>query len=142
MFEVPAHPCLASRRAKATTEDETKAPSAPSTIQLRNFAVDLTTLRLMMEALKKSSDVDTLTFHNAGLTKASIAILVEDLQHTSVRSLGLDYNTSMLPQSSTMRPKVTEPSVEVVKELANEATSGRNFAGLVREGTNKARRSR
>eukprot|EP00752_Nemacystus_decipiens_P004249 g3881.t1 len=30
-----------------------------------------------MEALKKSSDIDTLTFHNAALTEASIGVLVE-----------------------------------------------------------------
>ena len=140
---MPAHPCLASRRAKATTEDETKTPAAWSTIQLQNFAVDLTTLRLMMEALKRSSDIDTLTFHNAGLTEASIAVLVEGLQHTSVCSLGLDYNTPLLlASSSTDRPKVTERTAEAREGSASEAVSGRNFAGLVREGANKAHRIR
>lgn len=141
-FEVPPHPCLASRRAKATTEHETKPPVTSSTIQLRNFAVDLTTLRLMMEALKRSSDIDTLTFHNAGLTEASIDVLVEGLQHTSVRSLGLDYNnTLLLPSSSPVRQNVTDGAAEAAEGSTNEASSGRNFAGLVREGANKARRN-
>lgn len=144
MFEIPAHPCLASRRAKGTTEDGKPAPStakASSTVQLRNFAVDLATLRLMMEALKTPSDIQTLTFHNAGLTEASMAVLVDGLQHTSVRSLGLDYNTPLplasLSSSSFMRPKEIKRGAQAAEDLANEAAFDRNFAGLVREGTNQ-----
>lgn len=101
--------------------------------------MDLTTLRVMMEALKTSSDIETLTFHNAGLTAASIAVLVEGLQHTSIRSLGLDYNTPPPPKAlsspSPVRQIAAEVATEAAGELAIEASSGRNFAGLVREGT-------
>lgn len=131
LFEVPPHPCLAARRAKATTEGETQPPAASSTIQLRNFAVDLTTLRLIMEALTRSSDIDALTFHNAGLTEASVAVLVEGLQHTSVRCLGVDYN-------GPVRSNVEEGTAEAAEQSPRESSCRRNFASLVREGANEA----
>ncbi|CAM9108971.1 unnamed protein product, partial [Hapterophycus canaliculatus] len=150
IFEVPVHPCLSARQQpnEATTEDavsnvQSVTPSAAtaaklSTVQLRNFAVDLTTLRLVVEALKRSSTVDTLTFHNAGLTETSFAILVEGLEHTSVQCLGLDYNTppspTPLPASSLLKRTGTgnKPEGAVLSPLSSPK---RNFAGLVREGS-------
>ncbi|CAM9286299.1 unnamed protein product [Ectocarpus fasciculatus] len=144
-FEVPAHPCLASRLPGDTPKEDASAAVASktsSTIQLRNFAVDLTTVRLMMEALKRSSDVDTVNFHNAGLTGASIEVLVEGLEHTTVRCLGLDYNTppALLLSSSPSptRPsasETTEPAAAEAAETEGSLSSARNFAGLVREGS-------
>lgn len=99
----------------------------------------------MMKALSTAPDIDTLTFHNAGLTDASIAVLVEDLQHTSVRSLGLDYNLPpppppVRPSASERRLKAAELAAEAGdKAVPNEAASTislsrPNFAGLVAEG--------
>lgn len=150
-FEVPAHPCLASRRLGDTPNEDASAAVASktsSTIQLRNFAVDLTTVRLMMEALKRSSDVDTVNFHNAGLTGASIDVLVEGLEHTTVRCLGLDYNTppAVLSSSSspTRRPSASETTELAAAEAAATERSSlltRNFAGLVGEGEDQRSRS-
>lgn len=147
VFEVPAHPSLASRLPGDTPKEDASAAVASktsSTIQLRNFAVDLTTVRLMMEALKRSSDVDTVNFHNAGLTGASIKVLVEGLEHTTVRCLGLDYNTPpavlLSSSSSPTRPsasETTEPAAAEAAETEGSLSSARNFAGLVREGGNQ-----
>lgn len=160
LFEVPAHPCLASRRPKEATENALDAniekptsASKLSTIQLRNFAVDLTTLHLMMKALNTSSDVDTLTFHNAGLTQTSIAVLVKDLQRTSVRSLGLDYilppsPPPVRPSASERRLKAAELAAEAGnKTMESEAASTclpsrPDFAGLVGEGNVRTPESR
>ncbi|CAN0066749.1 unnamed protein product, partial [Laminaria digitata] len=67
-----------------------KSSSSSSAVHFRNFTVDSTTLRLLLEALKRSSDVDTLYFHNAGLTHTSVAAIAEGLPNTTIRCLGLD----------------------------------------------------
>lgn len=153
IFEVPAHPRLASRLPGDTPNQDASAAAASkttsSTIQLRNFAVDLTTVRLMVEALKRSSDVDTVNFHNAGLTGASIDVLVEDLQHTTVRCLALDYNTPPVVLSSSSPPTrprpsgTTEPAAaEAVVATEGSSSLTRNFAGLVSEGEDQRSKSR
>ncbi|CAM9558147.1 unnamed protein product, partial [Ectocarpus sp. 6 AP-2014] len=145
LFQVPAHPCLASRVPRDTSNQDASAAAASkttsSTIQLRNFAVDLTTVRLMMEALKRSSDVDTVDFHNAGLTGASIDVLVEGLPHTTVRCFALDYNTPPVVLSSSSPPTrpppsgPTEPALEEAPATEGFSSLTRNFAGLVSEGS-------
>lgn len=100
--------------------------------------MDLTTLRLMMEALKRSSNVDTLTFHNAGLTDISLACLAEGLQHTTVQCLGLDYNTAPSPTMllASSHAKMTGAGNEPEGPAYSTGCSlKRNFASLVGEGT-------
>ncbi|CAM9674308.1 unnamed protein product [Scytosiphon promiscuus] len=149
-FEVPVHPCLASRHhpkedamkdAVSNAERSTIATSTgskSSAIQLRNYVVDLTTLRLMMEALKGSSNVDTLIFHNAGLTEASFAVLADGLQHTTVQCLGLDYNTPRSRTTSSALPCVTKAEAGKEPEgavLSTCPSPGRSFPSFVREGS-------
>ncbi|CAB1114338.1 unnamed protein product [Ectocarpus sp. CCAP 1310/34] len=95
----------------------------------------------MMEALKRSSDVDTVNFHNAGLTGASVDVLVEGLQHTTVRSLALDYNTPPVVLSSSSPPTrppssgTAEPAAAEVPATEGSLSLTTNFAGLVSEGS-------
>eukprot|EP00904_Undaria_pinnatifida_P014158 jgi/Undpi1/9873/HiC_scaffold_28.g12327.m1 len=124
---------LTTNNTNNTNEDEktsvvTDSAKKPS-VHFRNFTVDNTTLRLTLEALKRSSDIDTLIFHNAGLTQASISTLVEGLPCTSIRSLGLDYNYNRLKAESKEEDGLDEA-------LLTGSSSPRNvFADLVREGS-------
>lgn len=112
LFGIPAHPCLKKRRQKQQQEDEAAVTSSLTTavstsnsnptsssgnnnkscLEVKNFVVDRTTLMVMLEVLNRSSDIDTLTFHNSGLNNASVRLLAEGLPHTAVRSFSLDYN--------------------------------------------------
>lgn len=74
------------------SNDNTNSPGDKSSLHMRNFIVDRTTLMLMLEALKRSSDIDNLVFHNSGLPDRSVSLLAEGLPHTAIRSLSLDYN--------------------------------------------------
>lgn len=110
---------------------------------MRNFEVDKTTVRLVMEALARSSDVDTLNFHNAGLADASMAILAECLPQTSVRCLSLDYNNTPPPPSPpTPQVAPTKTGSTEEEEAGDDAVSTcsassslRNFVDFVREGS-------
>lgn len=99
MSEIPAHPSLLKRQPKERLEEDGVAAAVSSAmsknkscVQVRNFAVDLGTLEAMLEALKRSLDIDTLIFHNTGLNAASVGLLAEELPQTRVRSFSLDYN--------------------------------------------------
>lgn len=146
IFEVPGHPCLVPRRSEnATTEESTSpaASSSKSTLHLRNFIVDIGTTRIMVEALKRSTDIDSLHFHNAGLSDQCVDTLVEGLQQTTVGSLSLDYNdtTSVKGRRSrtTATPVELAESVQEESAKASGTTSSSartwKFVGFIGEGT-------
>lgn len=105
-----------------------------------------------MEALKRSKDVDTLNFHNTGLSDTAVGVLAEELPHTSIRCLRLDYNNNnnsnpslIMTRSSSSTRKAssglrddapTKPSGDCKEACASgPASSTRiDFTGLVREG--------
>ena len=145
IFQVPRHPCLVSRRSHKDS-DKKSTSSVPEALNLpirfQNFIVDVTTLRITVEALRRSTDVDTLSFHNAGLSDSAVGILIEGLPHTTVRCLRLDYNTPSLPPSLPKRNEASSWPMEAFtalvgeegEEAGNPAWSSRNFPGLLREG--------
>lgn len=104
-----------------------------------------------MEALKRSKDVNTLNFHNAGLSDTAVGILAEELPHTGIRYLRLDYNNN----SNSSSPPLTRMSSRLPDEVATEpsrdcketcasgpASSTRtDFTRLVREGMLEEHRS-
>lgn len=92
----------------------------------------------MIEALKRSSDVDTLNFHNTGLSNASIAVLAEDLRQTTVRCLAVDYNDARSSSLSTDRSPTPEHAHREEMDSLPTPFVQRNLAGLVSEGINCA----
>lgn len=97
-----------------------------------------------MEALKRSKDVHSLNFHNAGLSDTAVVVLAEELPHTGIRYLRLDYNNNnsssspSLSRASSGLPNdvVTEPSRDCKETCASRPASSTkiDFTGLVREG--------
>ena len=128
------------------------SPKPSSAVHFRNFTADHTTLRLVLEALKRSSDIDTLYFHNAGLTHTTVAALAEGLPNTTICCLGLDYNNDsmavtpprLLSAGSTCYVRSSsgrldaeskeDGGVEVDDTLSTGSCPRIDFADLVREG--------
>ncbi|CAM9276443.1 unnamed protein product [Choristocarpus tenellus] len=94
IFDVTPHPCL--QRSVGSGE------GIPETcVAVRNFALDRTTLLLMLKVLKESKHVTTLQFYNAGLPASALSALADALPSTPVCNLAIDYNPLVEDQSES-----------------------------------------
>lgn len=104
LLKIPLHPCLEKRRSNQPAKDSSMEMSnSESHVSFNNFLVDRVTLIIMLGILRRTSIINKIVFHNAGLDMRSIQALSKALPQTSILCLSLDFNSALTIDTSASK---------------------------------------